>query len=421
MTPSGGTGAYHFALQDPDSDGLLNPMSGSYLAPGLVGTIDTVILSDEACIGEASAIIHVVEPFQAIPAQVEVEIGQSITFTTIGGSPEQYFEVVHAPSGGEITPEGVYTAGPVATTDLLRAVDAQTGQPFDIVVEVVDEAVLIPTPASIALPVGATFDATILGGSGYVTMVPEEAIVNVNGTTISGESAGTTSLNVTDSFTGLTTSIRVAVMAPLNFNVERAGDGSYEAVTLGPGDINGDGYNDAILSLREADITAFDSGAVYIYAGGPDGLDPEPVRVISSQNRRTYLGRSAAVHDLNDDGLVDLLVGSDAADIGATDNGLVQVFMGVDGQFFEANPSVELPGVFGYDRAGYGVTARDFNGDGFEDIASTALYGEDRDLDDFLQVKALSTSSSAARTASRLNPTTVSTAWCPTAKVGTQV
>ena len=64
--------------------------------------------------------------------------------------------------------------------------------------------------------------------------------------------------------------------------------------------------------------------------------------------------------------------------------------MGVDGQFLRPI-LVELLGSLA-DRAGYGA-ACDFNGDEFEDIMSTALYGEDRDLDDFPAGQALSTSS----------------------------
>ena len=70
------------------------------------------------------------------------------------------------------------TPGPVATTDILRAVDAQTGQPFDIIVTVVESASLTPLPATIAMPVGATFEAEIMG-SGYFTLTPSEDIVSV--------------------------------------------------------------------------------------------------------------------------------------------------------------------------------------------------------------------------------------------------
>ncbi|MGB0590706.1 MAG: FG-GAP repeat domain-containing protein [Myxococcota bacterium] len=383
MSPSGGTGAYLFELADPDSNGLLNPFSGSYLAPGTVGVSDTVRLIDEGCVGEATGVIHVVEPFQAVPNTVEISSGQSMTFTTIGGSPEQYFEVVHAPSGGTITLDGLYTAGPVATTDLLRGVDAQTGQHFDITVTVVEEAVLTPRPGVIALPLDSTYDVQIEGGSGHFTLTPEDPFVVVEGTTLSGETEGQTTLNVEDMFTGLTTTLSVTVMAPLEFAVERAGDGSYEGIMLSPGDINGDGYNDALLALREADIEAFDSGAVYIYSGTAEGLSPAPARIISLPGRREFFGRGADLGDVNGDGLIDLIVGADGHDAGAVDNGAVFVYLGVEGKFFEATASTVLPGVYGYDRSGFSITVCDFNGDGFQDIASGTIYAEDRDIDDY--------------------------------------
>ena len=76
--------------------------------------------------------------------------------------------------------------------------------------------------------------------------------MNVNGTTISGE-AGTTSLNVTDSFTGLTTSIRVRDGATQQRR--RAGTAATKRSPSAPVTSTVTAIT-THLSLREADITA---------------------------------------------------------------------------------------------------------------------------------------------------------------------
>ena len=225
MTASGGTGAYDFELENPDSAGLLNGLTGSYLAPGVPGWTDTIVLTDAGCLGEATAEVHVSEPLAVHPSLVEVGVEQSLTFLTTGGSPELYFEAVLLPSGGSVTLEGVYTAGSVFATDQLRCTDAETGQSVDVFVNVIEAPSLWPRPPLVAVPLDATFDLSIDGGSGHFDLVSDgSAVTVVSGTMVRGDAPGSATITATDVFTGLVTEISVTVIAPLGFEVERAGD-----------------------------------------------------------------------------------------------------------------------------------------------------------------------------------------------------
>ena len=73
-------------------------------------------------------------------------------------------------------------------------------------------------------------------------------------------------------------------------------------------------------------------------------------------------GRGVALDDLNADGQSDLVVGAQAADVGATDNGALLIYYGLEGGVFPA-PTSSSRG-FGYDNFGLNVVTCDFNGSG---------------------------------------------------------
>ena len=182
-----------------------------------------------------------------------------------------------------------------------------------------------------------------------------------------------------DTFLGGTLSLTVDVVESLQVEPKRAGWTSYQG-RAEAADINGDGYMDAVLALYEANITGLQSGAVYVYEGTEEGLAAAPARVLSSYGRRDRFGRSMNMNDFNQDGLVDLAVGSDGFDTGLADGGAVIVYYGVEGGFFEETPAIVLPSAYSYDNLGYSLTSCDFNGDGWLDLAAGALSSENREL-----------------------------------------
>lgn len=377
---SGGTGAYRFSLTDDGSGALLNEVTGAYLSGETTGVVDGVELRDEGCIGVARAEVRVVPPMAVRPAAAEVAPATSFLFEVADGSGQFAFLMASSRSGGQVSPDGRYTAGGGDGADVVRVADVATGEEAEVVIEVRAGAALRPRPVEVFVAVGSSHKLVVDGGSGHLDAAVAGAEVGFEDGVVSGLSPGVSNLLLTDHFTGLQTDVRVTTVRPQGIHQVRAGNAFGRSPVMPAGDIDGDGFDDVVLGLPEADVEAFNGGAVFVYAGGaPPPLGP--ARVISSDRRRTELGRSLAVQDFDGDGRVDLAVGAPLDDIGAGDNGGVYIYRGVAGRMFAETPSQVLVGPFGGDRYGHSLAACDFNGDGRPDLAVGAFLAEDRDAD----------------------------------------
>lgn len=379
---AGGTGQYRFELLANESDAILNPLSGAYLSGGVAPAIDTVQLTDLGCVGSVTTAIDVVTPLVVTPSAVTLDHGGALTFDLGGGTGALTLEIepaLDAEPVGSVSPDGSYTAGEVDGVDEVRVTDTGTGETVVAVVTVHGGAQLVPEPAQLAIPLGSSYAPVVHGGSGELALeVDGQAVSAANGV-LYAEVAGDALVAIEDEFTGMTAQLQVAAIAPPELLLPRTGDNSASAWVLSPGDIDGDGFADGILALREADITAVDSGAVYIYRGFEGGLKPEPERILAGGDRFDRYGVSAAVGDVTGDGRVDLVVGAYTADIGVADSGAVYIYEGVDGQLFSEAPIRVLSGQFGSDQFGYSIALCDFNGDDALDLAVGVILGEDRD------------------------------------------
>jgi len=77
-------------------------------------------------------------------------------------------------------------------------------------------------------------------------------------------------------------------------------------------DINGDGYSDAIVGSPNFKVDGNPAGAVFVYLGGPDGLDDDPYHFISPLISGINFGISVnQAGDVNDDGYQDVIIGAD--------------------------------------------------------------------------------------------------------------
>jgi hypothetical protein len=110
------------------------------------------------------------------------------------------------------------------------------------------------------------------------------------------------------------------------------------------GDVNGDGYADVIVGAKWYNAGLTNEGAAFLFLGGPDGLSDTPAWQVTGNQSGASLGTAVAgVGDVNGDGYADLLVGAPYFDGGAVDSGYVALYLGAaDGP--AATPVWELHG-----------------------------------------------------------------------------
>ena len=98
------------------------------------------------------------------------------------------------------------------------------------------------------------------------------------------------------------------------------------------GDVNGDGYSDAIVSTGQWDNTATNTGGAFVYHGGPGGLQTSPTWIGSTNQSLAYFGSSATgAGDVNGDGFADVIVGAPGYDNGQMNEGAAYVYYGNNG------------------------------------------------------------------------------------------
>ncbi|NCG18688.1 MAG: hypothetical protein GWP91_06725 [Rhodobacterales bacterium] len=377
--PSGGSGDYRFALAPP-SNGDIHPTAGTYGAPGVLGSTDEVVLTDAQCDGEARASIDVVETLSLLPTSASVLPQTAFDFETYGGIGTINCTLVVDGSGATLGPNCSYQAGPNHGVDLIEAAD-DAGYTAEATIVVDASAHLEPEGyAHLVLPLGASYTAAAAGGSGVLDpTVLSGALTVVNGV-LHGAVAGRSTVEFTDRFAGFSYQVAVDVVAPLVPDAAWMGARSADSRAVGPGDINGDGYDDVVFGSQELNLDRYKSGAVFVYAGSANGIVPTAAQVFSGSQRDQLMGSSLSVVDVNGDGQLDLLVGSSKDDFTDVDIGSVRVHLGISGGFFEDEPEWTLHGVNSYDYAGASLGACDFDGDGYVDIVVGADGAEDRSI-----------------------------------------
>lgn len=388
----GGTGSYRFSFTQNESGGVLNERTGVYIAGdfeldleqgGPEWMVDEIQLTDKVCVGEAIAQVTMVRPIEVLPASIDLKPETPFTPSISLGSGMFECELVSATTGGTLGERCAYQAGTVAGTDQLRVLDLGTGESFTLPITVrPDGGPRSPTDVLI-LPVGSTYNLSVQGGSQSFSISTETGTVQVQGTKLFAAEVGDSSVLITDVFTQLSTRLPVKVVAAQQIPVEdipKSGDQTGAIQVLSVGDINGDGYHDAILGNLEADLAYYNAGALYIYAGTEDGLEPEPARIITGVSYNENFARHATVADFDQDGLLDLVVGAILGDYTTSDNGIIRLYKGVADGFFSSDAIQLMAGERSGDQLGYALNAADFNSDGFPDLVAGAPEDEDNTL-----------------------------------------
>src|SRR5205814_4651998 len=105
---------------------------------------------------------------------------------------------------------------------------------------------------------------------------------------------------------------------------------------------------------------------VYVYLGGPSGVDAMPTTVLDGPLANGYFGVALAGADFDGDGFSDLVVGAYS---GTVSVGRAYVFRG-SASGLGAAPTVVLTGTETRGSFGIHVTVvGDINGDGYPDVA----------------------------------------------------
>lgn len=374
----GGTGQYRYKLVKNASGAILNAFNGAYLSGEKSGVQDVVELTDLGCVGVAQAKVSVVADMSIKPSLATVSPGTKFTFQVKGGSGAAKFSFKTNASGGTLSAAGSYVAGKKAGTDIIDAKDSATGQLRTVKVTVKAGSSMFARPARISIPVGSTFTPNVIGGSGSVKIAASGTAFSTKDGKLTAVKPGYSGVTLTDEFTGQKTVIKARSIRAFDPEQPSVGDGFGWAVVRGTGDINDDGYPDAVVGISEGDYTAWNDGIVLVYHGSKKGMGPKPVQILHGTERDGRYGTSLAVGDVDGDGRVDLIVGNPVSDVGTINNGGVHIHKGLKTGKFEKTASKVLSGLYSYDQFGYSVALCDFNGDKRLDLAVGAPYGEDR-------------------------------------------
>jgi hypothetical protein len=153
-------------------------------------------------------------------------------------------------------------------------------------------------------------------------------------------------------------------------------DAALGLAVAGAGDVNGDGYADAIVGAELYDAGTADEGAAFVFLGSASGIaDATPAtasaQLESDQASAAFGASVAGAGDVNADGYADVIVGAESYDAGTADEGAAFVFLGSASGIADATPvtaaaqleSDQAGALFGASVAGAG----DLNGDGYAD------------------------------------------------------
>jgi len=141
----------------------------------------------------------------------------------------------------------------------------------------------------------------------------------------------------------------------------------FGAAVCTAGDVNGDGFSDAIIGAPDLSNGQALEGAFYVYLGALQNLPTNPLTSAESNSAGRRLGTSVAgIGDVNGDGYFDVAAGGPGFSSPEADEGYVQMYYGAVSGFLGSNiiQSNSAGALLGSSVA----EAGDVNGDGYADM-----------------------------------------------------
>lgn len=137
--------------------------------------------------------------------------------------------------------------------------------------------------------------------------------------------------------------------------------GAFGLDAISPGDVNGDGRDDLVVSTINQELL--------LYLGGETGLSSTPAAVFTSPADRPWYGfRLRAAGDINGDGFGDVLVAAGAPIAYYKTSGSVYVYWGSASGLNSSPTELTSPAAAWGDGFGFEPAAGDLDGDGYSDV-----------------------------------------------------
>lgn len=377
LTAAGGTGEYRFTLENNSSEAIVNTLSGAYLASEVINSTDVIIVTDLGCEGSASLTVVTLDAFTASPDSLSVLPGTEFTPEISGGSAEFLCELILGSSGATLT-DCDYIAGGSNANDLLRITDIQTGHIIDISISVDAAAGLGDLVTEILLPVGSEYSPNANGGSGVFDYTVLSGAADVSDGVITTHTAGTSSIHIADRYAGFESTLTITAVEAESPTILPDGEMTQYAEVISAGDLNNDGFDDAIMGVYSASYHQHYGGLVSVYSGSADPSTTSPAQNIGGTEYKTKFGYGLGLGDFNGDGQSDLAIGIHDGPLDNQYAGYVEIYSGIADGFFEEEPSITLDADYGVDRLGQGMDSCDLNNDGYDDLIVGARNAEDR-------------------------------------------
>jgi len=152
------------------------------------------------------------------------------------------------------------------------------------------------------------------------------------------------------------------------------------------GDVNGDGYEDMIVSAIDysfPEATNGEEGKLYLFYGGADGLETEPAWSFESNNDSSVLGFSTSGGDLNGDGFSDVVAGCLQWTGDEYNEGRIYLWYGSASGLNPGEPdwSLDFDQVFALLGSGVALDG-DINNDGYNDLFLSAKMWDEPEIEE---------------------------------------